>query len=47
MDIENKLLVTSEEMGNFGVEKWEVQTSGYKIAYKDVLYNKGITANIL
>ena len=46
-DIENKLHVTSEEMGNLGIEKWEVQTSEYKIAYKDVLYNKGNTANIL
>ena len=46
-DIENKLHVTSEEMGNLGIEKWEVQTSEYKIAYRDVLYNKGNTANIL
>ena len=39
--IENKQVT-----GWFGVE-WEVQTIGWKIGYKDVFYNTGITANIL
>ena len=40
-DIQDKLMVTSEEResrrGNIGVGEWEVQTTGYKIGYKDVL----------
>ena len=50
-DIENKLVVTSEERevgrGNLGVGEWEVQTLGCKIGYKDVLYSTENIANIL
>ena len=33
--------------GDIGVGKWEVQTIGCKISYRDVLYNTGKIANIL
>ena len=32
---------------NIGREEWETQNNGYKINYKDVLYNIGDIANTL
>ena len=46
-DIGDKLEVTLVRVSNTIVEKWEVQTTGCKIGYKDILYNTGNTANIL
>ena len=43
-------MITSGEReggrGNIGVEEWEVQTTKYKISYKDILNNTGNIANI-
>ena len=50
-DIENKLLVTSEEReagrGDIGGKEWEAQTTGCKITTRMYLYNTGNMANIL
>ena len=32
---------------NIRLGEWEVQTTGFKIGYKDVLYNTGDKTNIL
>ena len=44
-------MVTSGESegvrGKLGVGEEEVQTTRYKISYKDILYNTGNIANIL
>ena len=36
-----------EGEGHYRDEEWEVQISGCKIGYKDILYNTGNIANIL
>lgn len=46
-DIGDKLVVTWVRVSNTIVGKWEVQTTGYKIHDKDMLYNTGSTADIL
>ena len=51
-DIENKEMIKGGwgyrwEWDNIGVEKWEVQTTGCKIGYMNVLYNLGNIVNIL
>ena len=50
-DIENKLVVTSEEReagrGKIGGTEWEVQTTGCKVTTRMYLYNTWNTANIL
>ena len=33
--------------GTIGLGKWEAQTIEFYISFKDVLYNKGNTVNIL
>ena len=47
-DIENKLEVTSSGRGNIDLEEWEIQTTGYRTGYKDILFNTGniLIANI-
>lgn len=45
-NIGNKLVVTSREgEGQHRLEEWEVQTTGCKVSYKDVLYNMRNTAD--
>ena len=48
-DVENKLVATHGERGgrrgNIG-QDYKVQTAGYKISYKDILYNMENIANI-
>ena len=40
-------MISNEGKGNIGMGERDVQTTGCKIGYKDVLYNTGNIANIL
>ena len=41
------IIVGRRGRGNIRVGEWEVQTTGCKIGYKDVLYNMGNIASKL
>ena len=45
--MDSKLVVWEKGGGNIGVKKKRHKTIRYKIIYKDVLYNRKNTANIL